>query len=106
MRMIQYDVTFVICREVSAYWVPAFAGHDSYAFRASNAIRSAKPASTVPISQRCTKSQVGRVPRKPAIDPAALQAAFGWSARLGFGILRAKGVVAYKCAASKRNINL
>jgi len=35
------------------------------------AIRTASPASTVPISQRCTNSQVGRVPRNNAIDPAA-----------------------------------
>src|SRR6266567_6200486 len=38
---------------------------------ASNAIRSASPASTVPISQRCSNSQVGRVPRNSAIEPAA-----------------------------------
>src|SRR5260370_506152 len=38
---------------------------------ASNAIFTASPASTVPISQRCTNSQVGRVPRNSAIDPAA-----------------------------------
>ena len=31
-----------------------------------------KPASTVPISQRWTISQVGRVPRKAAIEPAAI----------------------------------
>ena len=42
-----------------------------YARRVSSAIRTASPASTVPISQRCTNSQVGRVPRKSAIDPAA-----------------------------------
>src|SRR5882672_4778187 len=54
---------------------PAFAGHDGigppHAFLASNANRTARPASTVPISQRCTNSQVGRVPRNTAIDPAA-----------------------------------
>jgi len=37
----------------------------------SSAIRTASPASTVPISQRCTNNQVGRVPRNSAIDPAA-----------------------------------
>src|ERR1700731_1428031 len=39
--------------------------------RVSSAIRTASPASTVPISQRCTNSQVGRVPRNSATDPAA-----------------------------------
>src|SRR5712664_1802555 len=37
---------------------------------ASNAIFMARPASTVPISQRCTNNHVGRVPRNNAIDPA------------------------------------
>jgi len=32
---------------------------------------TARPASTVPISQRCTSSQVGLVPRNSAIEPAA-----------------------------------
>src|ERR1700726_314182 len=46
-------------------------GEDPHARRVSSAIRSASPASTVPISQRCTSSQVGRVPRNSAIEPAA-----------------------------------
>ena len=37
---------------------------------ASSAPSARKPASTVPISQRCTISQVGRVPRNPVIEPA------------------------------------
>src|SRR5438876_5247894 len=43
----------------------------THARLASNAIRSASPASTVPISQRCSNNQVGRVPRNSAIEPAA-----------------------------------
>src|ERR1700674_3444062 len=43
----------------------------THALFVSNAILTASPASTVPISQRCTNSQVGRVPRNSAIDPAA-----------------------------------
>jgi hypothetical protein len=42
-----------------------------YARLVSSAILTASPASTVPISQRCTNSHVGRVPRNSAIDPAA-----------------------------------
>ncbi len=38
--------------------------------RASVAILSASPTSTVPISQRCTSSQSGRPARKAAIEPA------------------------------------
>ena len=41
----------------------------SDADRAPSAPQS--PASTVPISQRCTSSQLGRVPRNTAIEPAA-----------------------------------
>jgi hypothetical protein len=41
-----------------------------YARFASNTIFIANPASTVPISQRCTNSQLGRVPRNNAIEPA------------------------------------
>jgi hypothetical protein len=62
--MIQYAVTSVVSRDASGYWMPAFAGHDGiapYARFASNAIRNAKPASTVPISQRWALSHVGRV---------------------------------------------
>ncbi len=43
----------------------------SHARFASNAILSASPASTVPISQRCSNNQVGRVRRNSAIEPAA-----------------------------------
>ena len=42
-----------------------------YARFVSSAIFTASPASTVPISQRCTNSQIGRVPRNSAIEPAA-----------------------------------
>ena len=37
----------------------------------SSAIRTASPASTVPISQRWTRSQIGRWPMNTAIEPAA-----------------------------------
>src|SRR5436309_830830 len=46
-------------------------GRKDHARFASNASFIASPASTVPISQRCSNSHVGRVPRKRAIDPAA-----------------------------------
>src|SRR5260221_6697372 len=50
---------------------PAHDEWGPHAFLVSSAIRTARPASTVPISQRCTNSQVGLVPRNTAIDPAA-----------------------------------
>src|SRR5579871_5431853 len=40
--------------------------------RASVAIRNARPASTVPISQRCSMSHVGLPERKAAIEPAII----------------------------------
>ena len=39
-------------------------GHRAHQRRASSAIRTASPASTVPISQRCTRSQIGRAAEK------------------------------------------
>ena len=54
-----------------AYRMPRLrGGMISYA-RFSSASRTASPAITVPISQRCIKSQVGRVPRNAAIVPSA-----------------------------------
>ena len=49
---------------------PRMTGGD-HALFASDAIFTASPASTVSISQRRTRSQLGRVPRKRAIDRAA-----------------------------------
>ena len=40
--------------------------------RACVAIRTARPASTVPISQRCTVTQLGRVAKNAAIEPAII----------------------------------
>ncbi len=59
---------FVSLRSISP---PSPTGRGYPLLLASSAIFIASPASTVPISQRCTSSLVGRVPRNAAIEPAA-----------------------------------
>src|SRR6476469_5834363 len=77
---LSFSISTHCCRRPAlcaiAHWDRAMTAVDlerarPHARFASNAILTASPVSTAPISQRCSNNHVGRVPRTRAIEPAA-----------------------------------